>query len=171
MYLKSLTAIGACAVLGVAAFGQSADLSKTDKAFLTMAADTNMIQAHLGQMAQNDASSADVKDYGQKLAQNHTTAYQELAELASKTGVTIPKGIDVRRERSVQELKGVKGTLFDRRFVSAEVRENERILAEFRREAEHGQNADVKAYASKMVPIMEDDLHTAERLAKAAKRS
>jgi hypothetical protein len=59
-----------------------------------MAARTDMTEAHEGQMAENQASSAGVKDLGKTLVQDHMQSYEELTALAAKTGVSIPKGIN-----------------------------------------------------------------------------
>lgn len=168
MHFKTiLVGIGSCALFGVLASAQSSNLSNSDKKFLEMAADANMSEAHLGKMAESQASAVGVKDFGQKLVRDHTNAYHELDVLAKKIGATIPKGINVRQDNAIEGLMRVKGNSFDHRFLREEVRDHEKVLTEFRREAEHGREPDVKAYASKMIPTLEQHLHTAESLAKS----
>jgi putative membrane protein len=149
---------------------QAQTASNADKAFMRMAAQADMTEAHLGQMAESQASQSQVKDFGQKLTHDHTDAYEQLAALAAKTGSAIPKGIDIRKMSAVEQLMKLKGTQFDRVFVQDEIRGHQKALAEFKREAQHGQDPDVKAYASKMIPVLEDHLHEAQALAKPAKR-
>ncbi len=168
MHLKTiLAAICGCALSGAFASAQTANLSQSDKKFMDMAADANMSEAYLGKMAENKATEAKVKDFGQKLTRDHTKAYEELTVLANKTGAAIPKGIDVRRDRTVEELAGAKGSGFDQQFLREEVRDHKNALMEFKREAEHGHDSDVKAYASKMIPTLEQHLHIAESLVKS----
>ena len=69
------------------------------------------------------------------------------------------------------QLVHLKGNNFDRQFVQDEIAGHRRAIAAFKREAEHGQDADVKAYANKMIPVLEKHLHMAEELAKPTKRS
>src|ERR1035438_5630701 len=66
----------------------------TDQKFVDMAAQTDMLEAHLGQMAADQAASQDVKDYAQMLVTDHTGNYEQLTVLAAKAGFTIPKGLD-----------------------------------------------------------------------------
>lgn len=162
----ALAMMGACAFFGSLAVAQKKDLSDGDKKFLEQAADEDMTEAHLGQMAEKSASASPVRDFGQKLERDHTDGYQGLTALAGKSGASIPKGIDIRKDRSLEGLAHLKGNNFDRQFLDREVRDHKRALAEFKREAAHGRDADVKAYAGKMVPILEDDLRMAESLAK-----
>lgn len=160
-----LCVMGSCAFCGLLA-AQTSALNNMDKKFLDMAANTNMTEAHVGQMAQADASAASVRDFGQKLVRDHSNAYESLTELASKVGASIPKGINVQRDRSVEALARLKGSNFDRSFLRNEVRDHQMAIAAFRREAEHGHDAAVKAYAAKMVPVLQDHLHIAQRLEK-----
>jgi putative membrane protein len=120
-------------------------------------------------MAENQASQSQVKDFGQKLTHDHTDAYEQLGALAAKTGGGIPTGIDVRKIAAVEQLTKLKGARFDRVFLQEEIRDHQRALAEFKREAQHGKDPDVKTYASKMIPVLEAHLHEAETLAKRPK--
>jgi len=117
------------------------------------------------------ASDEGVKSFGQTLVQDHTEAYEELTAVASKTGESIPKGIDIRRDRAIEGLAREKRASFDRSFVRHEVQHHQRTIAEFKREAEKGQNAEVKAYAQKMIPTLEEHLHKAESLEKSEQRT
>lgn len=167
MFLKhTLTTVCFCAVLSIPAFAQSAKLSPRDKEFLKMAAVSNMTEAHLGEMAEGKASHAGVKDFGQTLAKDHTKAYQELTALDSKLGQPIPKGINIRRHRAIKQLAALKGKKFDGLFLRDEVRDHERAIAAFKREAQRGQDPEVKAYANDVLPTMEEHLREAEKLLK-----
>jgi predicted outer membrane protein len=137
-----------------------------DRAFMEMAARANMTEAHIGQMAETQAAESQVKDFGQTLIHDHTDAYTQLTALAAKTGESIPKGINVRKISTVEQLMKLQGKRFDHQFVQAEIRDPEKAIADFRREAQHGQDPDVKAYASKMIPVLEGHMRQAKALAK-----
>jgi putative membrane protein len=172
MTLKSiLPGLGCALVLSVPALAQTKRATNADRAFMRMAAEADMTEAHIGQMAESQASQSQVKDFGQMLDRDHTDAYQQLTALAAKTGDSIPKGIDIRKEAAVEQLIKLKGKQFDRRFLQEEIRDHQKALAAFKREAQHGQDPDVKAYASKMIPVLEGHLHQAETLAKPARHS
>ena len=166
-----LIGFGCCALLSVPALAQSTGLSTSDKEFMKIAAQSDMTEAHLGQVAQDQASQADLKDFGRTLAQDYTNAYNELTELANKTGETIPKGIDVYRNKALAHLIRLKGNTFDHPFLRREIQDHKLELARFKREAARGQDPDVKAYASKMIPTLEEQLHKARALAKSEKHT
>ncbi len=167
MFPKQILIAGCCTVLLVIpALAQSAKLSARDKEFLKMAAVADMTEAHLGQMAEGKAARSGIKDFGQTLVKDHTKAYQELTALDNKLGQQIPKGINTRRDKAVERLADLKGKRFDGQFLRDEVQDHERVLAAFRREAQHGQDQDIKAYANQELPTMEEHLRQAERLLK-----
>lgn len=168
MQKKNIVAAVGCAVLSsipVLLYGGS--LSKSDAQFMNMAAKANMTEAHLGQMAEAQAAKKEIKDFGQKLSDDHTSAYEALTVLANKTGDNIPKAIT--RTKTIDSLAHLKGKSFDRAFLTDEVQSHKTVLAAFKNEAEHGENPDIKAWAKNMIPTLEGHLQTAETLAKAGK--
>jgi putative membrane protein len=134
-----------------------------------MAAEADMTTAHLGQMAESRAASDGVKDFGKKLVQDHTNDYTELSQLAAKLGDSIPKGIDSVDNREIAKLDRYKGAAFDRAFLAHETVEHQRLVSAFKQEAEHGNDPAVKAYAGKVLPVIESHLHDGQDLLKAKK--
>src|SRR5579862_6643249 len=85
--------VGCGALLGCAAVLQGFAVNQTDGRFMKMAAQANMTEAHLGQMAEAQASDKTVKDFGQTLSMDHINEYEALTVLANKAGEAIPKAI------------------------------------------------------------------------------
>lgn len=160
-YLTLLAAVG---------IASAASLSPTDKQFMISAAKTDMTQAHEGQMAENQGRSDDVKNLAKTLVQDHTNSYTQLSELAAKEGVSIPKGINASRNPSIRLLVHLTGQRFDQAFTKDEIANERQTIAVFKREAAHGKDTEVKAYATKMIPVLEKHVQLAEACAKT-KRS
>jgi putative membrane protein len=161
------------AFLVTAAFGiaSAAALSPADRQFLNTAARTDMTEAHEGQMAQDQASRNDVKEFAKTLVQDHTDSYHQLSELAAKTGATIPKGINTAKVPGIMSLVHLKGAGFDRQFIRDEIAAHRHAIAVFQQEAKQAKDPAVRDYASKMIPILEKHLHLAEDCAKPMKKS
>lgn len=164
-----LVAIGSLLVSSAPMTAQT-KLSASDKKFIDMAADLDMTEANLGQMAQNQASEQPVKDFGQTLNEDHSKAYGQLLDLGDKIHQQIPRGINIAKNSEYAQLHHAKAASFDRTFLTDEVREHQRALTEFRREAQHGQNADLKNYANQQIPVLEEHLRKAQDLEKSAKQ-
>ena len=168
-----LIAPGTCflALLAAATIAHAASLSNADKAFMTMAAKADMTEAHEGQMAESQATRAEVKTFAKALVQDHTESYEHLTELAAKTGASIPKGINAGKDRTIRRLAHLKGDRFGHLFTRDEMAAHRRAIVAFRREAAHGEDANVKTYAAKMIPVLEKDLHLAEECTKVPRHS
>ncbi len=172
MHLNNILSGLCCVALCCApVFAQAGAPSTSDKEFMDMAAQTDMLEAHLGQMAQDQASRQDVKDYGQMLVTDHTANYKDLAALATKAGGDIPKAIDAKGNKTIDQLEKLKGAAFDHRFVMEMIEGHTKAIAEFKREAEHGENADVKAFANTTLPKLQEHLDKAKDLSKPAKHA
>ena len=87
-----------------------------------------------------------MKSFAKVLVTDHTDAYRELGELAQKLGAKIPRaGLDIAKNRVDERVIQMKGPSFDRGFVQSEISAQRQAIAEFRREAHYGSDAQVKA--------------------------
>jgi putative membrane protein len=121
--------------------------------FMLTAASGGMLEVTLGQMAQEKASNADVKAFGQKMVTDHTKANAELKALAASKNVTLPvKPLD-EHQKHIDAMKGMSGTDFDKHYMSMMVEDHQKDVAEFEK-ATNFQDADVKAFASKTLPVL-----------------
>lgn len=169
---RILMGIACCALIALPGFAQATgSASDADKKFVQDAAQTDMLEAHLGQMAQEMAAKQDVKDYAQTLTTDHTKNYDDLTAAATKAGVDVPKAIDAQGNKVVDMFAKLKGAAFDRRFETEMVAGHRKAIAEFKKEADSGQDPGIKDYASKTLPTLQDHLEKAEALAKPAKRT
>jgi putative membrane protein len=127
----------------------------SDQAFVDLAAQTDMTEAHLGQLAQENASSQAVKDYANMLVTDHTADYTKLTAVATKAGLTVPKGLDAKQDKMIAPFEKLKGKAFDTRYVRTMVLGHEGAIAAYNKESRDGQNADLKAYATEALPTLE----------------
>jgi putative membrane protein len=141
----------------------------TDQDFITLAAQSDMTEAHLGQMAAEQASSQAVKDYAQTLVTEHTSDYNKLTALAKKANLTVPTGIDDKHQKMIAPLEKLKGKAFDRSYIHTMITSHETAAAAYDLESRSGQNADVKAYAQQTLPTLEKHKNDAKALMKPGK--
>lgn len=139
----------------------------SDQEFVDFAAQTDMTEAHLGQLAQDQAGSQAVKDYGQMLATDHTSDYNQLSTVASKASLTVPKGLDAQHDKMIAPLAKLKGAAFDRQFIHAMITGHEAATAAYDRESRDAQNTDLKGYATQDLPVLEKHKNGAQDLLKS----
>lgn len=158
--------------VGASLFAQGAGgndnrLSSKDKHFVNDAAEGGLAEVELGQLAQSKASNQQVKDFGQKMVDDHGKANNELKDCASKLGVTLPDHPSATEEAQKLKLSAYSGDHFDKAYMEDMLKDHRQDIAAFKREAADGQNPEIKAFAKKTLPTLEEHL----RLAEQAERS
>jgi len=165
-------AVCALTFLGVAAWAQkypsgapanSANrLTSGDSTFANKAAAGGMAEVKLGQLAKEKASSQKVKDFGQRMIDDHTKANDELKDIAGRKGITLPTSLDSKDQATYDRLAKLNGVEFDKAYMRDMVSDHRTDVSEFKRESEHGTDPDLKAFAAKTTPILEQHLQLAE---------
>ena len=140
----------------------------TDQQFVDFAAQTDMVEANLGQLAQDVSDSQPVKDYGMMLATGHTDNYHQLAAAAGQANLTVPSSIDEHNNKTViGPFHALKSAAFDRKFIPAMISGHTKAIAIFKKEADDAQDPAIKAYAQQTLPDLQKHLDDAKDLAKS----
>jgi putative membrane protein len=142
----------------------------SDQKFIDMAAQTDMLEAHLGQMAADHSDSQDVKNYAQMLVTDHTADYQQLTTLAAKDGFTVPTAIDAEHNRMIEPFEHLKGAAFDERYIHTMIEGHTEAIGVYTKESNDAQNADLKSYAGATLPTLHKHLDGAKDLTKKSPR-
>jgi putative membrane protein len=160
-FLAALAASAAVACCGTA-FAQN---DKTDMQFATTAAKGGIAEVALGQMAEKQAASPDVKAFGQRMVTDHKKANDELNEAAKADGVTIPQGLTGEHNADAQKLSKLSGAEFDREYMKLMVEDHKKDVALFEKESKSGKDSNVKQFAAKTLPTLREHLRMAEDIA------
>jgi len=138
-------------------------LTEKDADFAVKAADGGMMEVELGRLAQKNAASKAVKDFGQMMVDDHSKAGEELKLLTSKKRITIPATLGNDHQKKVDELSKKSGKEFDKSYTSLMVEDHEADIKEFKKQAENGSDTALKAWASSKIPILEHHLAAAKK--------
>jgi putative membrane protein len=139
----------------------------TDQQFVDFAAQTDMLEANLGQLAATKTSSQGVKDYAQMLVTDHSDDYTQLGVVADKNSLVVPKGLDAAYDKMIAPFKNPKGPAFDHRYIQEMIAGHTKAIQVYTKEAGDAQSADLKAYANQTLPTLQKHLDGAKNLAKA----
>ena len=142
-------------------------VSQSDRMFMMQAARDNMAEVQLGQMAVQKASSQAVREYGQRMVEHHTQANRELMQLAAQKGVSLPTDIGNENRQMMSELSQLSGVEFDRAYMEEMVRAHNKDLSLFQRQAQEGQDSDLKSWAAQKLPTLQNHLAMARNRVEA----
>ena len=125
-------------------------LSQKDVSFIQKAASGGQQEVENGKMAEKQGKSADVKSIGARMVADHTRANNELTELANRKGVKF----DTRGVKA----QNIGAADFDRQYLKLLEMDHKNDIAEFQKEARSGDDRDVKAWAAKTLPMLQEHL-------------
>jgi putative membrane protein len=134
---------------------------------VTKAAQGGAAEVKLGQLAADKASNQKVKDFGKRMATDHGKAGTELNTIAQKKSLQAPSDLTSEDQALYQRLNGLSGQAFDKAYMSEMVKDHQKDIAEFQREADSGKDSDVKSFASKTLPTLREHLQMAKDAAAA----
>jgi putative membrane protein len=102
-------------------------LAEADRDLLSKAAISDLAEIELGKMAVAKAKHADVKKFGQSMADEHTRSSTKLEKLAGNYGLALPMGLD-EDHVELRDKLAREGSDFDREYVDAMIDEHEALL-------------------------------------------
>ncbi|MCR6631057.1 MAG: DUF4142 domain-containing protein [Magnetospirillum sp.] len=138
------------------------ELSRQDRHFTEHALDGGIAEVQLGKLADQRAGSEAVRTFGQRMVTDHSEANQKLSAIANRLGMPAPKEISRGHRHTVDRLTALSGADFDRAYMQTMVEDHRKDVKEFRKQAEDGQNAELKSFAQQTVPTLEQHLRLAE---------
>ena len=140
----------------------------SDQQFVDFAAQTDMIEANLGQLAQSVAASQQVKDYSQMLATDHTSDFNQLYNVAQQASLNRPDAIDDEHtKKMIDPFQKLKGAAFDHRYIHEMIAGHTKAIAIYKKESADAQNPALKSYAEQALPVLQKHLDGAKALEKA----
>lgn len=145
---------------------QSMTLSSMDKKFMMEAAMGGKAEVAMAQLALQRSSSDAVKQYAQQMIDDHTKAGEELMQVASMKGITLPMEPDANHKALLAKMQTLSGAEFDSMYIKmAGVKDHEKMDKLFMGESSKGKDADAKAFAAKTLPTVEAHLKMARDMA------
>jgi putative membrane protein len=167
------------------ATGKASQLSRSDENFIKDACRGGHMEVQMGKLGVQKAQSPEVKQFAQRLIDDHTKAGAELKQLASSKGLTLPEpdkiagtttddsdrtqvrekeDTDHKGHAEMKKLEGLSGTDFDRAFAKAAVNDHEKNVKEFEKASQKADDSDVKSFAAKTLPTLREHLQQARSL-------
>jgi putative membrane protein len=147
-------------------------LSRGDRKFLQDAAEGGMFEVQVAQLAASKATDPAVKDFANKLVQDHQQANNELVQLANAKHVELPAAPSRGKRHALAKLGKMNGAEFDRNFVKeVGLKDHEKDIKKFEKAADKVKDPDVKAWAQKTLPHLREHYALAQKLPEAGRNN
>ena len=136
----------------------------TDAEFAKKAAEANLAEVKLGNLAEQLGTTSTVKDFGKRMVTDHSKAEDNLKSAAATSKITLPTSLDAKDQAVYDHLSKLSGEAFDRAYAHDMVRDHKGDIAEFQHEANDGKDASIKNFASETLPTLETHLKLAREM-------
>ncbi len=138
----------------------------TAQGFANAAAASDRFEIESSRLAATAASSAAVKSFATKMISAHTelTAKLKSTLAGMSPAVTPDDALSAEQQAKLDSLKGVNGSAFDSAYASAQAEAHQKALDALNAYAASGDNAQLKTFASGLVPTVTAHLNMAKGL-------
>ena len=144
-------------------------LASSDYKFAAEATRANTEEINLGQLAAQKATDPAVQQFAQRMVQDHTKANQQLSQIISQKGTTLPSTTTTSQERETDRLAKLSGVDFDKAYIEHMVKCHKKDVKEFQKAADNANDSDLKAFAANTLPTLQEHLQMAENTEAALK--
>jgi putative membrane protein len=139
-------------------------LASSEKQFMMKAAEGGAMEVKVAQMAQQKASSSEVKEYARQLEQDHQKANNQLRAIAKQKNVDLPEHTGDVTGSGMSQLQNLSGSQFDQAFMRMQVQHHKKDISEFQKQAKSGKDTDLKRFAQQTLPTLQQHLDQAQRI-------
>jgi putative membrane protein len=149
----------------------ASDDAEDDADFMVKAASGGMLEVELGKMALQKASNPQVKKFAQQMVADHSKANEELKALAAKKNITLPTTPGDEAQEHINDLAKYSGAEFDKKYAELMHKDHQEDLDLFKEAADDAEDPEVKAFAAKTLPVLQNHHQMAEQMEDGTKNA
>ena len=136
-----------------------------DKAFVREALQGGMAEVQMGQLALQKSSNPDVKQFAQKMVDDHTKLGDAMKQVAQQMNVKPPSSLSGKDKSTVSKLSALNGDAFDKAYIQDMVKDHKQDQKEFEQEAQNASNPALKDLVSQGGQMIDQHLQMIEQIA------
>ena len=141
-----------------------ASLNATDRQFIAKAAQSDMTEIQTSQLALKRSQNAQVRQFAQEMIQQHTQSSENLKPIAAQKGVALPSSLGTENQALLTKLMKLSGTQFDQAYMDGQAKAHAKTKGVYQNELKQGKDADVKAFANQVLPIVTAHLRMVQNM-------
>lgn len=142
--------------------------TESDKVIARKFANGNFGEITEGELALKNAESPEIKEFAQKMIDEHGKANQELIAIANAHGMDLKPELTDEEKAAHNKMLLLKGTNFDGQYAKHAVADHQDDVKEYKKDVTKIKDKELLAYAQKTLPIVEEHEKMAQGLKGAA---
>jgi putative membrane protein len=137
---------------------EKSTLASSDEKFVKEAAQGGQAEVELGRLATTKASSPDVKQFGQRMVDDHSKANMQLMDIVRRKNLSVATELSGKHKSEYDRLSKLSGTEFDRAYVKLMVDDHKKDVSDFEKQASSAKDPDIRSFASQTLPTLQQHL-------------
>jgi putative membrane protein len=154
-------------VLFLPALASAQDATKlpaADMDFVNQATAAGMAEVDLGKLGAEKAADQSVKQFAQRMVDDHSKANEQLIKILADKKIEVPKELPADAASTKDQLSSLPVADFDSEYMTHMVSDHEKAVALFDKESKEGQDAQLKQFAEQTLPTIQDHLKQAQQI-------
>jgi len=139
-------------------------VDKKDADFAVEAANGGMEEVAMGQVAQTNAASQRVKDFGAMMVKDHSEAGDKLKQLAQQKNIALPSSLADKEQKMLADLQKKTGKDFDKAYMNMMLDDHKKDIKEFQGASVDCKDSDLKNFASTTLPVLQKHLDSVKAI-------
>lgn len=135
-----------------------------DRLFAHLASSGGMAEVEFGRLAAEKAANTRVKEFAQRMVEDHGKANDTLKGLADKSKIPLPDELGPDHQKQRAELEKLEGAAFDLAYMQGQVVEHQKTVQLLAWEIDSGQDAEIQRFAAATLPTVMRHLEMARDL-------
>ncbi|MDQ3395127.1 MAG: DUF4142 domain-containing protein [Bacteroidota bacterium] len=140
------------------------DNLKEDSEFVVEAASNSMMEVELGQLAVQKATSQEVKNFAQKIVNDHSAANEKLKIIAQKKNIALPNAVPNDHKKHIDDLREKSGKEFDKEYMNLMVDEHKSDIDKYEGASGDLNDSEIKKWANETLSTLRQHKVEAERI-------
>jgi putative membrane protein len=136
----------------------------SDAQFIRSAAEGGLAEVKLGMLAVQKGGP-EVKEFGQKMVDDHTAINKDMAAVADALGVMVPKKISKDAQAEYDKLNALSGDAFDKEYITFMLKAHYQDLHNFRAEASVAADPGLQAEVVKAAMVIRQHVMMISKIA------
>ena len=137
-----------------------------DKIFVKKSMAGNLAEVQLGQLTLQKSNNDKVKQFAQKMIDDHTRLNEQMKQIADLLHVDAPTEISKKDKSLIGKMQSLSGPAYDQAYIKDMVKDHKEDLSQLRMEVSNSQFLGVKNAALQTTKTISGHLEMAEQLAK-----
>jgi putative membrane protein len=161
---KSILSLGSLVLILSTAHYAVCQEKSSDQQFVSEAARGGILEVELGRIAEKNAASSGVKQFGEQMVTDHTRLNNELGAAAKKDGLQVPTELNSKQSAEVRSFSKLSGKEFDSKYAQVMVKDHTEDLAAFQKAESFTEKPELKKAISDAIPVIQHHLEMAKQL-------